>query len=57
MKSLAFSRYARSSCVALAMLAGCGGSQQPIGVPGTMPQSGAWNQPGPATTSPIDTSS
>jgi hypothetical protein len=37
MKSLDFGRYALSSCVALAMLAGCGGSQPPIGAPGAMP--------------------
>jgi hypothetical protein len=29
-----FSRYALSGCVAAAMLAGCGGSQPPIGAPG-----------------------
>ncbi|MGP8100872.1 MAG: peptidase S8 [Candidatus Cybelea sp.] len=34
MKSLDFGRYALSSCVAAAMLAGCGGSQPPIGAPG-----------------------
>jgi uncharacterized repeat protein (TIGR03803 family) len=33
MKSLDFSRYALSVCVATAMLAGCGGSQPPIGAP------------------------
>jgi serine/threonine protein kinase, bacterial len=38
MKSLDFSRCALS-CVALAILAGCGGSQPPIGAPGAMPQS------------------
>ena len=32
-------RYSLCSCVASAMLAGCGGSQPPIGAPGTMPQS------------------
>ena len=32
------SHYAISSCVAAALLAGCGGSQPPIGVPGAMPQ-------------------
>ena len=41
MKSLDFSRYALSSCVAAAMLAGCGGSQPPIGAPGAMPQTSA----------------
>jgi hypothetical protein len=35
----AFSRYALTGCVAVAMLAGCGGSQPPIGAPGAMPQS------------------
>jgi hypothetical protein len=39
MRSLDFIRYALSSCVAAAMLAGCGGSQPPIGAPGAMPQS------------------
>jgi hypothetical protein len=39
MKRSAFSRYALGSCVAAAMLAGCGGSQPPIGAPGAMPQS------------------
>ena len=34
-------RYAFSSSVAAAMLAGCGGSQPPIGAPGAMPQSRA----------------
>ena len=29
------------SCVAAAMLAGCGGSQPPIGAPGAIPQSNA----------------
>jgi hypothetical protein len=38
MKSLDFSRYALCSCMAAAMLAGCGGSQPPIGAPGAMPQ-------------------
>ena len=33
-----FTRYALS-CVAAAMLAGCGGSQPPIGAPGAMPES------------------
>jgi hypothetical protein len=37
MKSLDFSRYAFTSCVAVAMLVGCGGSQSPIGAPGAMP--------------------
>src|SRR5579871_4708173 len=41
MKVSRFGRYALSSCVAVATLAGCGGSQLPIGAPGTMPQSHA----------------
>ena len=41
MKSLSFNGSALSSCVAAAMLAGCGGSQPPIGAPGAMPQSHA----------------
>jgi hypothetical protein len=38
MRISGFSRYALRSCVAAAMLAGCGGSQPPIGAPGAMPQ-------------------
>jgi hypothetical protein len=41
MKNLDFSRYALSACAAVAMLAGCGGSQPPTGAPGAMPQSSA----------------
>ena len=41
MKTRLLSRYALSSCVAAAMLAGCGGSQPPIGAPGALPQSRA----------------
>jgi hypothetical protein len=41
MKSLGLGRYALSICVAAAFLAGCGGSQPPLGAPGTMPQSPA----------------
>jgi|HubBroStandDraft_4_1064222.scaffolds.fasta_scaffold171772_1 hypothetical protein len=41
MRSLDFNRYAFSICVAVAILAGCGGSQPPIGAPGAMPQSPA----------------
>ena len=37
MKISDFSRYVLCSCVATAMLAGCGGSQPPIGAPGAMP--------------------
>lgn len=36
-----FSRFALRSCVALALLAGCGGSQPPIGAPGAMPLTSA----------------
>jgi hypothetical protein len=36
-----FSRSAFGICAAAAMLAGCGGSQPPIGAPGAMPQSSA----------------
>jgi hypothetical protein len=38
MRSLDFSRCALTSCVATAMLAGCGGSQPPIGAAAAMPQ-------------------
>ena len=41
MKVPDFGRYALCSCVAAAMLAGCGGSLPPIGAPGPMPQSSA----------------
>ena len=41
MRVLGFSRYALTSCVAAAMLTGCGGSQPPIGAPGAMPQTSA----------------
>ena len=34
-------RYALFNCTAAAMLAGCGGSQPPIGAPGAVPQSSA----------------
>src|ERR1700692_3101354 len=37
MRTSGFSHYALTSCVAAAMLAGCGGSQPPIGAPGAMP--------------------
>ena len=37
-------RGALSVCVAAALLAGCGGSQPPIGAPGTMPQTPAAQQ-------------
>jgi uncharacterized repeat protein (TIGR03803 family) len=41
MKSSGLSRNALCISVAAAMLAGCGGSQPPIGAPGAMPQGGA----------------
>jgi hypothetical protein len=41
MKSLGLSCYAVTIGAASALLAGCGGSQPPIGAPGTMPQSRA----------------
>jgi sugar lactone lactonase YvrE len=39
MKAFSFGTYALSAGVAVALLAGCGGSQPPIGAPGAMPQS------------------
>jgi hypothetical protein len=41
MRSWGLGRYALSSCVATALLAGCGQSQPPIGALGAMPQSHA----------------
>lgn len=41
MSAFGFGRHALASCVAAAMLAGCGGSQAPIGPAGSMPQSQA----------------
>ncbi len=41
MNSFGFGRYARSGGAAVALLAGCGGSQPPVGVPGAMPQNPA----------------
>jgi hypothetical protein len=41
MKRSAFGHYALSASVAIAMLAGCGGSQPPIGAAGAMPQTSA----------------
>ena len=41
MRSLDFSRYVLGSCAVAAMLAGCGGSQPPIGATGAMPQTSA----------------
>jgi uncharacterized repeat protein (TIGR03803 family) len=41
MKSLDFSRCALICWVAAALLAGCGGSQSPVGAPGAMPQAPA----------------
>jgi hypothetical protein len=51
MKRLVFGRYALSSSMALAMLAGCGGSQPPIGAPGAMPQTAGAGQARKATSS------
>jgi hypothetical protein len=42
MKSFDFGRYAFSATIAAALLAGCGGSQPPIGGTGTMPQGRAF---------------
>ncbi len=39
MRRLGLGRHALCSCVAAAVLTGCGGSQPPIGAPGAMPQS------------------
>jgi hypothetical protein len=39
MRSLDLGRYTLYSCIAAAMLVGCGASQQQIGAPGAMPQS------------------
>ncbi|MGB6952957.1 MAG: hypothetical protein WBE15_13540 [Candidatus Cybelea sp.] len=41
MRILGFNRSALLICAAAAMLAGCGGSQPPIGAPGAMPQTSA----------------
>jgi hypothetical protein len=41
MKSFDFGRCALSSCIVAAMLAGCGGSQAPIGAPGALPHGAA----------------
>jgi hypothetical protein len=41
MKRFGLGTYALSGSVAVALLAGCGGSQPPIGVPSTMPQTSA----------------
>ena len=38
MTSFSLARYVAGVCTAIAMLAGCGGSQSPIAVPGVMPQ-------------------
>lgn len=38
MRHWTLSHYAISSCVTAALLAGCGGSQPPIGTPGAMPR-------------------
>ena len=39
MRTFARNRYAPSIIIAAALLAGCGGSQPPIGAPGAIPQS------------------
>jgi hypothetical protein len=41
MKRFGLGTYALSGCVAVALLAGCGGSQLPTGAPGAMPQTSA----------------
>jgi hypothetical protein len=41
MRTVGISRYAASISAAAALLAGCGGSQPPIGAPGAMPQTAA----------------
>src|SRR5580700_9024350 len=41
MKPADLGRYAFGICVAVAMLAGCGGSQPLVGTPGAMPQTSA----------------
>ena len=51
MRSLYFSRYVLSSCVAAAMLAGCGGSQPPIETAGTTAQTRAVAVLAPCTAS------
>ena len=38
MRTRGLGRHALTSCVAAALLAGCGGSQPPMGAPGAMPQ-------------------
>ncbi|MFY9739189.1 MAG: choice-of-anchor tandem repeat GloVer-containing protein [Candidatus Cybelea sp.] len=45
MKSLGFGRVTLCSCVAAAVLAGCGGSQPPIGAPSATPQSRVSGRP------------
>jgi hypothetical protein len=39
MRTVGISRHAASISAVAALLAGCGGSQRPIGLPGAMPQS------------------
>jgi sugar lactone lactonase YvrE len=59
MRSLGFGRFALSSCAAAAMLAGCGGSQPPIGAQHAMLQTSAlathaapsWSAPKPGARS------
>jgi uncharacterized repeat protein (TIGR03803 family) len=51
MRTFALSRFALSTSVAAAFLAGCGGSQPPVGSPGARPQSSAIQpQPRPTAT-------
>ena len=42
------SRYALFNCAAAAMLAGCGGSQPPIGAPGAMPENVGFDRSAPS---------
>ena len=51
MKSLVFSRYALSSCVAAAILSGCGGSQSPISTSSGATQSSAIERSAPCSES------
>ena len=55
MKSLGPSRYALAMGAALALLAGCGGSQPPIGAPGALSERAARaTQPDPGASSAIE---
>lgn len=53
MKSLDFARYSLGISVAVTLLVGCGGSQEPIGAPGAMPQNGVLNSEVHDVKSPI----